>query len=536
MDLLNNNFNELDSTNSQIKQLYRDDDKAKNFITDYNNNINETDIYGRKVSNFLPKITGFMSGAERRKLYLIKSQNNSASPSNNNSINLNNTNDNAILTERKEREINYYPCIHRLDGFNYFPRPISNPFVNIPEYQMKKKMKRILKKEAKKYYIVGDKKIKDEQNNKIGLSYITKDLNEYDIREKDKQKIFNQMDKNIEELKQEYKLKLSALDTNSSYISMKKFRNKIILAKKNEITYNEPPKEIKHKYHILKNIMKNSLLRRKNEMNKKEKNYINKYLKDRKSVSIDSKKPNFKKIPIHNIFNKRKKNEIIGPDKLNDICRSQDFSIGRFIKMDFGSFSYEEKDKKKLLSNNNTSEISVEENKVNNTMNILPVISSNNSMINNKSKESMNYLDRDTAETLTRMNRNNTDANIIDERIEDELSFISHENDNNNKNSNIYEKTNIRMFKYLKNNYEREKELLEGIKVETPKEEGIMPPVIKKPILKNNGELYNQDLAVLKLTNPYKFEQMEKKEESDMKFLRKKLEDTRKKYENSLKK
>ena len=275
-------------------------------------------------------------------------------------------------------------------------------------------MKRILKKEAKKYYIVGDKKIKDEQNNKIGLSYITKDLNEYDIREKDKQKIFNQMDKNIEELKQEYKLKLSALDTNSSYISMKKFRNKIILAKKNEITYNEPPKEIKHKYHILKNIMKNSLLRRKNEMNKKEKNYINKYLKDRKSVSIDSKKPNFKKIPIHNICNKRKKNEIIGPDKLNDICRSQDFSIGRFIKMDFGSFSYEEKDKKKLLSNNNTSEISVEENKVNNIMNILPVISSNNSMINNKSKESMNYLDRDTAETITIINSNNNYDNIID--------------------------------------------------------------------------------------------------------------------------
>ena len=84
--------------------------------------------------------------------------------------------------------------------------------------------------------------------------------------------------------------------------------------------------------------------------------------------------------------------------------------------------------------------------------------------------------------------------------------------------------------------FSSEEELLEGIKVETPKEEGIMPPVIKKPILKNNGELYLQDLAVLKLTNPYKFEQMEKKEESDMKFLRKKLEDTRKKYENSLKK
>ena len=535
MDQLNNDFNEFDSPNSPIKQLYRDDDKAKNFISDYNNNINETDIYGRKVSNFLPKITGFMSGEERRKINTIKSQNNYDSPSNNNRINHSNKNNNDIFSEGKVKKINYYPYIHRLDGFNFFPRPISNPFVNIPDYQMKKKLKRIINKEAKKYYVVGDKKIKDEQNNKIGLSYLTKDLNEYDIGEKDRQRLFNLIDKNVEELKQDYQLKLNALDSNPTYISMKQFRNKLILAKKNSIKFNEAPSEIKQKYHILKNIMENNLLSRKNEMNKKEEKYINKYIKDKKSLSID-KKINFKKIPIYNIYNRNKKNQIIGPDKLNNICRSKDFSIGRSIKMDFGNFSYEEEDKTKLLSNKSNSEIGDEENKVNNTMNILPIISNNNSIINNKSKENLNYLDKDTAETISRMNRNNTEANIIDEKIEDELSFISRENDNNNKNNNTSKKSNVRMFKYLKNNYDHEKELLEGIQVETPREEVEIPPIIQKPVLKTNGELYRQDLAVLKLTNPIKFEQMEKKEENDLKLLKKKLENSRKNYENNFKK
>lgn len=75
----------------------------------------------------------------------------------------------------------------------------------------------------------------------------------------------------------------------------------------------------------------------------------------------------------------------------------------------------------------------------------------------------------------------------------------------------------------MNDNYEHEKELLEGINIETPREEIEVLPHINKKVLKNNGQLYREDMALLKLTNPKKFESIEKKDEYDMKLLIKKL-------------
>ena len=98
-------------------------------------------------------------------------------------------------------------------------------------------------------------------------------------------------------------------------------------------------------------------------------------------------------------------------------------------------------------------------------------------------------------------------------------------------------KTNVRKLQNLKNNYEREKELLEGIQIETPKEEEEeKPPIKKKPKLKNNGQLYLENLAVLKLSNPKKYEALQKKEEYDLQLLKKNLENSRKKHQNEFKK
>jgi hypothetical protein len=345
--------------------------------------------------------------------------------------------------------------------------------------------------------------------------------------------LINLNDKNIEELKEDYQLKLNAITKNPKYISLNKYKNKLLLSKKNEIKFNEPPSEIKHKYQILKNINQNNAMRKKREFNLKEKRYIDKYFKDKNSFSIDAKKKNYKKITLSTIYKKNKKNLVIGPDKLNDICRSKDFSVGRSIKMDFGNFSYEEKDK--ILINNTTSDKPIEENKINETMNDnnLPGISNTN-ISANKSKENFYVQDKDTAETVTHMNRNNTEAIIIDEKIgEDELSFISRETDHDKKND---KKTNVKKLKILKKNYEREKDLLEGINIETPREEDEKPPIRKKPILKNNGQLYLENLAVLKLTNPKKYESLQKKEEYDLQFLKKKIENSRKKLQNESKK
>ena len=528
-----NNFDEIDPVKSPVKLLYRDDESGKNYLADYNNNIDEADIFGRKLPFFLPKITGSMTGEQRAKLKLIKSKNNSPSTSNNNSYLNSNNHNNKISSSR--RHINYYPSISRLDGFSHFPRPISNPFVNIPDFQMQEEAKRKINAQMRKFYKVGDKKIKNENNkNKIGLSYLTKDLNEYNIGEKDKEKLINLIDKNIDELKEDYQLKLNAITKNPIYISLNQYKKKLLLSKKNEIKFNEPPSEIKQKYHILKNINQNNAIRKKREFNIKEKRYIDKYFKDKNSFSIEAQKKHYKKIILSTIYKKNKKNLVIGPDKLNDICRSKDFSVGRSIKMDFGNFSYEDKDK--IFINNTTVDKPIEENKINETMNdnILPRISNTN-LSANKSKENFYVQDKDTAETVTHMNRNNTEVIIIDEKIgEDELSFISRETEHEKKNN---KKTNVRKLQNLKNNYEREKELLEGIQIETPKEEEEeKPPIKKKPKLKNNGQLYLENLAVLKLSNPKKYEALQKKEEYDLQLLKKDLENSRKKHQNEFKK
>ena len=517
-------MNHQETPRNSIKQIYKDNDTGKIIITDYNNNKYETDIFGRKTKNFLPKITGVIPGSERRKLNLIKYNNHSVSPSNNNTIFDENEEKNHF---HSKKIINYYPKINRLDGFSFFPRPISHPFYNIPDFEMKNNLKKEINKKIKEYYN-NENKIKNITNNKIILSYLTNDLNEYDIRENDKEKLINLLGQNIEELKDEYKMKLNSIDKDPYYIALMQFRKKLLLSKKNQIKLNEASNEIKKQYHILFKVMNNNSSNKKQKLiNKKENKYIHKYFKNR----AKSKESQYKKI---NIFNKnyKKQNLVTGPDTLNNICRSKDFAIGRTIKMDFGSFSYEEKEKILSLEKNNNTDRPREDNDENQSINLFPKIS-NNMIKNSKSKDNLyNYIDKDTAETVTNMNRNNTDFNIIiDEKIgDDELSFISKENENENEKNNNKKKINIRTLKFVKYHCQHEKELLEGIKNETPRKE-ITINRIKTKILKNNGQLYRENMALLKLTNPKKFELMEKKDENDMKLLIKKLKNSRKKME-----
>ena len=73
--------------------------------------------------------------------------------------------------------------------------------------------------------------------------------------------------------------------------------------------------------------------------------------------------------------------------------------------------------------------------------------------------------------------------------------------------------------------------MLEGIKTETPREEVEIPHPRRKIILKSEGQLYRENLALLKLTNPKRYQIMEQKNEYDMKLLIKKLGRNRKDME-----
>ena len=215
----------------------------------------------------------------------------------------------------------------------------------------------------------------------------------------------------------------------------------------------------------------------------------------------------------------RKKNIIIGPDKLNDICRSKDFSIGRTIKMDFGNQKEKENEKEKIISQENNidneNKIEVQNNKINN---ILPKIVKR---INSGNKSNL-YQDTDTAETNTHMNRNNSDIILERNKSYDELSFISRETEKNEVKKN--KRNNFRSLKSVKSNAELEKELLKGIKMEPPKEEINNNKIHQtKVVLKTEGQLYRENLELLKITNKKQYELQKQKDEYDLFLLKKKL-------------
>ena len=76
--------------------------------------------------------------------------------------------------------------------------------------------------------------------------------------------------------------------------------------------------------------------------------------------------------------------------------------------------------------------------------------------------------------------------------------------------------------KYIKNNFFKEKKLLKGFETEERKGPILLIKNLK-PKLKTNGELFDEDLNILRKTNPIAFKLQQKKDEFDMKQLIKKV-------------
>lgn len=504
------NMKELDSNeiSNSYKCLYRDTDTGKVIITDYNNNQHETDIFGRKLKFFLPNISGMLSGVNRSNLSLKM----------NSSRSVNDISDNKNLnfgSNKKSFYYNYIPGIKKIDGYGFIPKPISVPFFNEDNSLLSKKMKSQLNDNLKKYYSKNNEKI--QKNNNFRISYFSKDLSNEQAKIKDEKHIMNLINKSLEELKGENKIKLNSVEKNPKYIALNRFKTTIIENNKKSIysNFKEAPLEIKDKYNILRNVIKNRLneiKKKQNSVEKKEKDYLNKYNKIKK---------------INSLFELPKKkylakNIIIGPDKLNDICRSKDFSIGRTIKMDFGNLKENEKEKEKNISQENNIDIPYNENKTelknNQLNNILPKIVKR---INSGNKSNL-YQETDTAETNTHINRNNSDIILERNKSYDELSFISRETEKNEIKKN--KKNNFRSLKSVKSNAELEKELLKGIKIEPPKEEiNTNKKLQTKVVLKTEGQLYRENLELLKITNRRQYEIQKQKDEYDLFLLKKKL-------------
>jgi hypothetical protein len=242
-------------------------------------------------------------------------------------------------------------------------------------------------------------------------------------------------------------------------------------------------------------------------------------------------------------------NVIVGPDKLNNICQSKDFTIGRLLEMDFGLSEEDKKTKLnriKRLGNsafkgkNNNISIKNRHIKLPSGLKRLKNSNMNNSknsiddqMQANSSKVEMTY--KETIETLSNkdqninninFNNNNNNHRTLEQKIADnDLSFISEISEKEKKiaKKNIFK---IKSFKLQRELTDNEKRLLRGYqrKEEIKKEKSSLN---KRPYkLKSFLECYKNDINLLKKTNPVAYNLQKKEEERELMLMKKKNEIT----------
>ena len=171
--------------------------------------------------------------------------------------------------------------------------------------------------------------------------------------------------------------------------------------------------------------------------------------------------------------------------------------------MNFGCFSYEDCKKKENKENKETKENKEKAKAIN---------------VNEKNK-----ISEPNKETeVTKETKQSLYVKTIDDKIKkNNLSFISKVFET----ENIFKKNQMKKIKqmqYIKNNFFKEKKLLKGFETEERKGPILLIKNIK-PKLKTNGELFDQNIELLRRTNPIAFQLQEKKDEFDLKQLRKKV-------------
>ena len=114
-----------------------------------------------------------------------------------------------------------------------------------------------------------------------------------------------------------------------------------------------------------------------------------------------------------------------------------------------------------------------------------------------------------------------------------QLSFISYMSENEKKyeNENII---SVKSEKQLEVNLNKEKRFLPGYKKEIIKEKGLVQKSSDVQ-LKSNGELFFENLELLKKTNPIAYENQKKKDEYDFKQLKRQRKKKKKKKKKKMK-
>ena len=537
-----------------IKNLLFDSDTGRFILTDNQNNSFLCDIFGREKSLFKNRVTGIYNRYKpKNKLQPILIKN---SKKNYNMLSPMKLEENPIISKNRNlntisshKSINYHPIRKRYEDRLGLPKSLVSPFFNEKNGDLKEKNKKELIEHLNTYFSNDVYKSNISLNNRVrksGLSYLTLDLNDYIMCKEDNKHILKLIDDTIEKYREQYKNKLNVLSKNPVVKALEGFKRYLLLNKDIKIVngchLNEPCEEIKEKYKIINNNIKKyyDIIKEKNIMNDK----IIELYRGQKYKTLDNN--NEEETEENELYNETKtqgNQVIVGPDKLNNICKSKDFTIGRLLEMDFG---FSEEDHKNKLNRIKRLGNSAFRNKNNNKiikskrMKLFSGLKSNkNNNLNNSKKSEEENLNssrveityKETVETLSNKNHNfndiinsNNNVKTLEQKIADnELSFISEvsERENNIQNKRIFRIKSVDLQRLIT---ERQNELLKGFQQKEliPLEENSDKK--KEHKFKSFLECYKNDVNLLKKTNPIAYEFEKKAEEHENMLMKKKME------------
>jgi len=515
-----------------IKQICYNPDNSRLILYSSDGTHYLCDIYGNRKLEFLPGISGTVTTKERKKLAPL-------------SINVNYSS-----IPKMKFYAEYFPITRKFEGYSFFPRPIASPFVNIPSFDLNNLCKRELVNQLQKYFSSDDAKIfiENKGENK-GLSFFTCDLNQFDSAKEDSKKLINIIDKTIEDYKEENKFKLNVSNKNPFVSSLLKFKKVLEMNGSMKIIngklMKEPNNDIKNQYKFIYNkIDKFGLKKIKNyRYAKTEGTYDSKYdfmdinsitkssditlgkrinekfgifsYEEDKKMKEEMEKKRIEDEKLKKEEEERKKKEEEEKLKKEEEERKKKEEEEKKKKEEEEKNKKEEEKNKKEEEKKEDEEIKKEEEK----------IEENNNLKNMKNESKItietNYEEEKKKEEEEKKKKEEEEK----KKNQTQLSFISYMSENEKKyeNENII---SVKSEKQLEVNLNKEKRFLPGYKKEIIKEKGLVQKSSDVQ-LKSNGELFFENLELLKKTNPIAYENQKKKDEYDFKQLKRQREQNR---------
>lgn len=488
-----------------IKNICYIPDTGRLILSDSDNNHYLCDIYGNKNPEFLPYISGCISGLSRKKLLPL-------------SVSIPQTTKNKNFTD-------YFPITRKFEGYSQFPRPLVPPFANIPAHEIKSLgKKQELIEQLQKYFSIDKTKfLFTLPNDNKALEYLTCDLNQFDSVKGDTEILLKLIDNTFEEYRKIYKYKLNILHKNPVVKALTQFKNVISLNKEMKIingrVLNRPNIDIQEKFYLINNIINRAGLKKKDET-KENKMLISKtkYLikKDNGKYQMSPKRMKFGLFSYEQarLDEERKMKEEEERKLMEEQLQKEEQE--RLKQLEEQRKQQEEKRKleieqlKEGLADKNVNE---DENPFPEGPDIQEV-----DELLSKEKAA-----GDNNEQVNEDGKNEIKENVNEDEKSENISFISADT----QAERLLE-LEMKRKQREKELAEREVRLLSGFldEIKQSKEDAVFVKY-EFPTLKHNGILFESNLQTLQKTNPIAFKIQEQKDKYDRLQLERKREQTK---------